>query len=129
MLQLYNVTDTQNRYVDMDPEKIIAISDRGKADYFHGRTKEINFVKDILKLSKEKKKGHSILIQGAPGVGKTALLRELEKIGSETGWTISKIEWEALWNVNELYNCLIDEKTSQEVNVNIKLAVGTDYVF
>ncbi|MCY4216728.1 MAG: ATP-binding protein [Flavobacteriaceae bacterium] len=109
----------------MDLEKIIAISDRGKADYFHGRTKEINFVKDILKLSKEKKKGHSILIQGAPGVGKTALLRELEKIGSETGWTISRIELEALWNVNELYNCLIDEKTSQEVNVNVKLAAGT----
>lgn len=37
-----------------------------------------------------------MLIQGAPGVGKTALLRELERIGEQDGWTISKIELEAL---------------------------------
>ncbi len=112
----------------MSSKKIIIVSDRGRADYFHGRKKEIHIVKDILRLSKEKKKGHSILIQGAPGVGKTALLRELEEAGKQDGWTIAKLNLEALWNVNELYNALIREKKyekiSQEVNANIRLAVG-----
>ncbi len=113
----------------MSSEKRIMVSDRGRADYFHGRKAGIDFFKETLTLSQEKKKGLSILIQGAPGVGKTALLRELEKIGKEIGWTIATIELEALWNVNELYNCLIDEKkdekTSKEVHANVQLAGGS----
>ncbi len=113
----------------MSSEKRIMVSDRGRAHYFHGREQEIEAFKDVLELSKENKKGHSMLIQGAPGVGKTALLRELEKRGLELGWTIAKMEFETLSNVNELYNVLIGEKEyekrSKEVSANIKVAKGS----
>ncbi|MCY3998487.1 MAG: ATP-binding protein [Flavobacteriaceae bacterium] len=102
------------------------VSDRGRAHYFHGRNSEIDAFQKILKLSKADGKGHSMLIQGAPGVGKTALLRELEKKGEQAGWTVSKIELDALWNVNELHNALMDdeeyEKKTKEYQVNIKVA-------
>ncbi|MCY4266507.1 MAG: ATP-binding protein [Flavobacteriaceae bacterium] len=113
----------------MSSEKRIMVSDRGRAHYFHGREQEIDAFEDVLELSKENKKGHSMLIQGAPGVGKTALLRELEKRGSKLGWTIAKMEFEALSNVNELHHVLIGEKEyekrSQEVSANIKVAEGS----
>ncbi|MCY4216213.1 MAG: ATP-binding protein [Flavobacteriaceae bacterium] len=113
----------------MSSEKRIMVSDRGRAHYFHGREQEIDAFEDVLELSKENKKGHSMLIQGPPGVGKTALLRELEKRGSKLGWTIAKMGFEALSNVNELHHVLIGEKEyekrSQEVNANIKVAKGS----
>ncbi len=85
----------------MNNNKRIFVSDRGRAAYFHGRKLEINFFKNALKESQKEGKAHSILIQGAPGVGKTALLKKLEKIRIEYSWHIAKMEFEALWNPNE----------------------------
>ncbi|MCY4162342.1 MAG: AAA family ATPase [Flavobacteriaceae bacterium] len=88
------------------PEKI-ALIDRGRAKHFHGREEEIQLVQKMLYQSKEEGKGISFLIQGPPGVGKTALLWELRRIGKELNWDIRKMNFEALWNPNELYRVLI----------------------
>ncbi len=53
------------------------VEDRGKAKYFHGRKEILGNFKERLELvSAEKKYGTTILIQAAPGAGKTALLME-----------------------------------------------------
>ncbi|MCY4217001.1 MAG: ATP-binding protein [Flavobacteriaceae bacterium] len=105
------------------------VSDRGEADYFHGRQEEIDFVKGILEKSQEKKKAHSVLIQGAPGVGKTALLRKLEEVGKKLGWHIAKMEFEAFWDVNVLHHVLFKqkkfEKRAKEIRGDIGLLKGS----
>ncbi|MCY3997753.1 MAG: ATP-binding protein [Flavobacteriaceae bacterium] len=49
---------------------------RGKAEYFHGREKEQAFFKNALKKTRSRGVGTSFLVQGSPGVGKTALLEK-----------------------------------------------------
>ncbi len=63
----------------MSSKRIVVFSDLGEADYFHGRHQEIDFFKDILKLSQEKKKGHSILIQGSPWCWKNGFITRIGK--------------------------------------------------
>ncbi|MCY4253737.1 MAG: ATP-binding protein [Flavobacteriaceae bacterium] len=90
----------------MRPDQKVVVNYRRKADYFHGRKEEIDFFQTILSQSKEKKKSHTLLIQGAPGVGKSALLEELKKRGRNAGWRVAKLELEALSNIDELKNAL-----------------------
>ena len=94
----------------MKANEKVNLIDRGEAEYFHGREEEIELVKNMLALSKQKGKGISLLIQGPPGVGKTALLWELRKIGKDLKWDIRKMNFEALWNREELYRVLVRDK-------------------
>ncbi len=109
----------------MSSHKRVAVTDRGAAHYFHGREQEINFFNKILALSKKNQKSHSILIQGAPGVGKSALLNEFGKQMKKRGCHVVKLELNALLNVNRLQNALIGEKnydkTSKEVQINFRV--------
>ena len=53
--------------------------DRGETKYFHGREKEVGGFLKKLSESKDRKTGPIFLVQGPPGVGKTALLGECRK--------------------------------------------------
>ena len=82
------------------PSRII--SDRGPAEYFHGRTEILCDFEDLLGRAREGENGTTFLIQGAPGVGKTALLDQCEKRASSQGWEIANIGPGALWDPNHL---------------------------
>ncbi|MCY4298409.1 MAG: ATP-binding protein [Flavobacteriaceae bacterium] len=82
---------------------------RGRAHYFHGREQEIHAFQSIVVLSQKSQKGYTVLLQGAPGVGKTALLRELEKVGEKSGWTVATLTLESLWCIDSLQKILFGE--------------------
>ena len=67
------------------------IEDRGPAEYFHGRTEIINTFNSALKRYREKKRGSTFLIQGAPGAGKTALLDVLSTQAKSADWKVADI--------------------------------------
>ncbi|MCY4216761.1 MAG: ATP-binding protein [Flavobacteriaceae bacterium] len=77
--------------------------DRGKARYFHGRRKEIDKFKSLMWETKKNQSGTSFLVQGSPGVGKTALLEELKTVVDKKKWRVCHIPMRALWDVDELY--------------------------
>ena len=102
--------------------------DRGPTPYFHGRRRILqNFIKQ-LENSAQQKDGTIFLIQGAPGVGKTALLYECGKLARERKWQVADIHPDALWNTAALMRSLGrgDEfETSERTGaVDIKLAKG-----
>lgn len=70
------------------PEKRSATFDRGPAKYFHGREDVFEKFSKLAKDAKEVKGGSTFIIQGAPGVGKTALLYECEKLAEKDGWDV-----------------------------------------
>ncbi|MCY4299690.1 MAG: ATP-binding protein [Flavobacteriaceae bacterium] len=102
-------------------------SDRGEAHYFHGRQEEIGFVQDALKSSQDDRKSHSILIQGAPGVGKSALLNELRE-RMKHRCCVVKLELRMLSNMYQLESAVLGKKKyrkeSQKVQGNLKLVAG-----
>ena len=59
--------------------------DRGTPPKFVGREKIIGELESILQAAGEDPKGRTVLIEGAPGAGKTALLDELQLRWAETG--------------------------------------------
>lgn len=55
-----------------------------------GRAAEISELKKALKQSLQGKKSHTVLVSGAPGIGKTALINELRPIvTAQRGWFVS----------------------------------------
>ena len=76
--------------------------DRGKAEYFHGRTEELNQFKKLLRISIKKNKGTIFLFQGSPGVGKTALLEKCKEIAKQQDWEVASINPGGLWDVVQL---------------------------
>ncbi|MDE2832923.1 MAG: ATP-binding protein [Bacteroidota bacterium] len=72
-------------------------NDRGAAQYFHGREEHRRkFARLLRGAARDAGNGTAILIQGPPGVGKTALLFKLEEDAEALGWRVVKIEPEAL---------------------------------
>ncbi len=66
-----------------------------------------------------------MLIQGAPGAGKTALLDVLSKRARERGWSIAEIKPTALWTPGELRTSLGQKVRSKlPKNVQIGLQLG-----
>ncbi|MXW13411.1 MAG: ATP-binding protein [Rhodothermaceae bacterium] len=78
------------------------ISDRGPAEYFHGREKILKNFDALAETAVEEKGGSTFLIQGAPGVGKTALLDQCKKRAISHGWEVVRIGVGALWDSNNL---------------------------
>ena len=73
-------------------------ADRGPARYFHGRTRILRNFNHFLELAKTRDGRTTMLIQGAPGAGKTALLEEMAIDAMEKRWNVVEI------NLDDLYN-------------------------
>ncbi len=58
----------------------------GPAKYFHGRYEELNIFHRFLLQTKREQMGSSMLVQGPPGVGKSALIHQLGKEAKEKDW-------------------------------------------
>ncbi len=101
------------------------VADRGPTKYFHGRVRILANFDKLVKDSMEPGGGSTFLIQGAPGVGKTALLYECEKLAKESDWRIAKIKPTALWTPGELRTSLGQKVRSKlPKNVQIGLQLG-----
>ncbi len=101
------------------------VSDRGPTEYFHGRVRILANFGKLVKDSMDTGGGSTFLIQGAPGVGKTALLYVLSKRAKERGWRIAEIKPTALWTPNELRRSLGQKVRSKlPKNVQIGLQMG-----
>ncbi len=75
-----------------------AARDRGHSPYFHGRRVIRSDFANLLERSIATNTGTTFLIQGALGVGKTALLYELDKVASKSLWDVVYINLEDLYN-------------------------------
>lgn len=83
--------------------------------------------RQYLDRAKQIKSGGTIfLVQGAPGVGKTALLYECEKLAQDNGWRIAEINPPALWDPDELLHYLGIESRLRVTGVSGQ--VGIDAV-
>ncbi|MCY3613898.1 MAG: ATP-binding protein [Bacteroidetes bacterium] len=81
---------------------LTAARDRGPTRYFHGRKRSQRNFKELLQRATQAGNGTTFLIQGAPGVGKTALVHECKKHALEGGWDVASITPPALWDSDEL---------------------------
>ena len=107
-----------------------ATRERGEARYFHGRVKILDDFKELLGRAKKGNSGTSLLIQAAPGAGKTALLHECARIARAQRWQIARIKLRDLWHTNTLLQSLGREKetrhkeVTREGNLNLSGGIG-----
>ena len=73
-----------------------SIDDRGPARHFHGRKEVLANFMDELGRAKEGGGGTTFLIQGPPGVGKTALLEKCADKAKGKGWRAVQVTFDAL---------------------------------
>ncbi len=83
-----------------------ATLERGEARYFHGRVKILDNFKELLGRAKAGNSGTSVLIQAAPGAGKTALLHECARLARAQRWQTAKINPDGLFDPAELSKSL-----------------------
>ncbi len=88
------------------PSPVTAAFDRGPAKYFHGRKQILHDFSKLATRAIQADSGTTILIQGAPGAGKTALLSKCEELARDRKWASVKIYSTALWDPNELLQSL-----------------------
>ena len=107
-----------------------ATRERGEARYFHGRKGILDDFKELLGRAKKGNSGTSLLIQAAPGAGKTALLHECARIARAQRWQIARIKLRDLWHTNTLLQSLGREKetrhkeVTREGNLNLSGGIG-----
>ncbi len=77
--------------------------------YFHGRVKILDDFKELLGRAKKGNSGTSILIQAAPGAGKTALLHKCAKLAENTGWEAVRVNTRAFWDTDTICQRLGNE--------------------
>ena len=107
--------------------KIQRLRDRGAAKYFQGREEILLEFKKLLADSGKPKGGTILLVQGPPGVGKTALLAKCWDEAEERGWEVAEIDPEDLWNPDELRKTL--GLPPQERKVGKTTGWGLDKIF
>lgn len=81
---------------------LTAARDRGPSRYFHGRKRTQRNFKELLDRATQAGNGTTFLIQGAPGVGKTALVYECKRHALESGWDAASITPPTLWGSTEM---------------------------
>ncbi len=81
-------------------------TDRGATPYFHGRTPILDSFERRLVDDKEKKEGTIFLVQGPPGIGKSALLEECMILAKREKWEVRKLVVTALWDPDLMAECL-----------------------
>ncbi len=95
--------------------------ERGDAKYFHGRERQLNSFKNLLSKTVKNGMGSSVLIQGAPGIGKSALIDVYEKHAKTKGWHTVELNTESLYNPKELFRRLSQNKNAQELETTFGL--------
>ncbi|MCY4298363.1 MAG: ATP-binding protein [Flavobacteriaceae bacterium] len=105
--------------------------DRGKAPYFYGRQKERDQVNDLLKASIRQQLGTSFLMEGSPGIGKTALLEQIQQDSEANDWSFVWIPTRSLYDLASLRHQLGLERWYQpetfKVGVKLQgLTIGTE---
>ncbi|MCY4162433.1 MAG: ATP-binding protein [Flavobacteriaceae bacterium] len=108
--------------------------DRGRADYFCGREEEKTQFKDFLEDLKNENGATSFLIQGVPGVGKSALIFELSDQLEEKGWRVIRIDPRTLYHIQDFRDKLkrdpfwkVWRKSKIPLNINGKgVEIGTE---
>ncbi len=86
--------------VESFPQKSTRYRDRGPAKHWNGRKEILDYFLEVLKETEEEKGGPIFLVQGSPGVGKTALLDQCMKIAK--GWKTVVIKPESLWDISDM---------------------------
>ena len=86
--------------VESFPPKSTRYRDRGPAKHWNGRKEILDYFLEVLKETEKVKGGPIFLVQGAPGVGKTALLDQCMKIAK--GWKTVVIKPESLWDTSDM---------------------------
>ncbi len=104
------------------------IQERGPARYFHGREPELAAFTEELVAATENRGGTTFLVQGPPGVGKTALLAKCTEQARNQGWHAVDIGEAALYDPGAFMDA-IDQRykmeTMTEVGGNVKIVCGT----
>ncbi len=88
--------------------------ERGPAKYFHGREKELKLFNRLLSTTIDRQMGSSFLIQGPPGVGKSALLEEHIQQAQKKQWEVIELSNECLFNPKELFAKLTKKTKPKE---------------
>ena len=91
---------------EMKDDPLRKSTDRGATPYFHGRTPILDSFERRLVDDKEKKEGTIFLVQGPPGIGKSALLDECRKKAKREKWEVRKLVVTALWDPDLMAECL-----------------------
>ncbi len=97
------------------------VSDRGPTKYFHGRVRILANFDKLVEDSMKPRGASTFLIQGAPGVGKTALLDQCKKLASSDGWHVANIKTGALWDKGKMLRTLGFGKLMGIDNVSLSL--------
>ena len=115
------------------PRELVPIdtSDRGPAVFFHGRKTELSAFEAACKNARLYTTSTSFLVQGPPGVGKTALLHECKK-RAETGnspWRVVDIASRMLHDPAALAEKLdipyaIRQSEHQDTTTDIRVSAG-----
>ncbi|MCY4162307.1 MAG: ATP-binding protein [Flavobacteriaceae bacterium] len=82
------------------------MKDRGKAEYFHGREKELSAFKELVEKAEKEKSGTIFLVQGAPGVGKSAFLEHCKGMINPKKWDVAEGDPDIFWNVKQMRRAL-----------------------
>ncbi len=81
-------------------------SDRGPTPFFHGRTPILASFENSLVKYRKKDEGTIFIVQGPPGIGKSALLDECRKKAKREKWEVRKLVVPALWDLDLMAECL-----------------------
>ena len=97
-----------------------SLQDRGQAKHFHGREDVLDTFRDEMRHAEATNGGTIILVQGPPGVGKTALLEECKKEASVGArkWGVVAIEGDALHDPAQLMSAM-GKRYKREAGVSV----------
>ena len=100
------------------------VNERGPAKYFHGRTDVLDFFAHLRERARSMKGGTTLLIQGAPGAGKTALLHQCGLAAKEARWKVAEIDALSLYDpatmggaLNKSYTARIEHTAEANARV------------
>ena len=100
------LSDQDKPLLEETMSKIKGFRDRGAAKHFRGRETILSEFQGALRESVESKSGSILLIQGPPGVGKTALLSKCWELAEEEKWEVAQIIPRDLWDPDRLRKTL-----------------------
>ena len=90
--------------------------ERGKSKFFHGRFAEIEKFYNLMRVSKKRGRGSSLLFQGLPGIGKTSLIEECVDIADNEKWNVIELDISTFSNPVDLYQRLTRDDSAKKVS-------------